>query len=513
VPTLDCRDFSVTVLPGTCVTIENPCSSSGEWARVDHFRLYEEPEGLFLKSKRTPTGAERQLCAADTVEQLVDHPVTYLYTVTRNGGRPDYGEGIVYITTVDLPGELEATASATPSTIAVGESTQLDVAVAGGMPPYTYLWTANPVGGIDIADAQLKSPAVSPSVTTEYTVAITDAAGGVTSATVDVPVGITVAATATPDTIDVGGQSQLAVTATGGAPPYAFSWVPVSSLDDWTLQNPVASPVVTTNYAVTVLDSEGATGSATVVLTVWMEAEATATPAAISEGEVTQLNASVRGGLPPYTYAWTPAALLDDPTAANPVAQPTASETYTVTVTDPLGQSASAKVQVTVNPGGPVASFTVTPNPATMGGAEEVWDASSSTGLGLEYQWEFTFPGAGEVKFPFDAANETLTFPIWDFLGTMTAKLIVRDQQGRTDESTQQVLVIEDPPPAASASAEAISGRDDVSPSSGSGPPLANGIANAIVTGNPLLGVASSAAAFVGNRAVHLSREALPTRR
>nr|QNO55551.1 hypothetical protein JEPGKGNF_00013 [Methanosarcinales archaeon ANME-1 ERB7] len=40
------------------------------------------------------------------------------------------------------------------------------------------------------------------------------------------------------------------------------------------------------------------------------------------------------GGKSPYTYSWTPTTGLDDHTIANPIASPTSTTTYTVTVTD-----------------------------------------------------------------------------------------------------------------------------------------------------------------------------------
>ncbi len=51
-------------------------------------------------------------------------------------------------------------------------------------------------------------------------------------------------------------------------------------------------------------------------------------------GVPTPLVATAAGGTGTYTYAWSPAAGLDDPTSATPNASPTGFETYTVTVDD-----------------------------------------------------------------------------------------------------------------------------------------------------------------------------------
>ncbi len=53
------------------------------------------------------------------------------------------------------------------------------------------------------------------------------------------------------------------------------------------------------------------------------------------------------GGNGEYTYGWSPATGLDDPTAANPVASPTETTVYTVTVTDTV-HSTPATSSVTV---------------------------------------------------------------------------------------------------------------------------------------------------------------------
>ncbi|MCB0805150.1 MAG: T9SS type A sorting domain-containing protein [Bacteroidales bacterium] len=76
---------------------------------------------------------------------------------------------------------------------------------------------------------------------------------------------------------------------------------------------------------------------------------ATALPAAICEGESSQLNASATGGSGNYTYSWSPATGLSDPDIQNPVATPTATITYEVTVDD--GNSTiTDEIMITVNP-------------------------------------------------------------------------------------------------------------------------------------------------------------------
>ena len=60
------------------------------------------------------------------------------------------------------------------------------------------------------------------------------------------------------------------------------------------------------------------------------------------------MTSAITGGLPPYTYSWSPSAGLSDPNIANPVANPTSTTTYTLTVTDHLGSSCHLSITINV---------------------------------------------------------------------------------------------------------------------------------------------------------------------
>lgn len=70
----------------------------------------------------------------------------------------------------------------------------------------------------------------------------------------------------------------------------------------------------------------------------------------ICEGESVALLVDASGGEVPYTYQWVPTTGLSDPAIANPVASPVTTTTYSVIVTDALGEQAVSEITINVNP-------------------------------------------------------------------------------------------------------------------------------------------------------------------
>ena len=80
------------------------------------------------------------------------------------------------------------------------------------------------------------------------------------------PIEITV--TADPETINDAGQSQLHAVATGGSGFYTYSWEPAEFLDYDNIANPIATLEETTEFKVTVTDTEGNSAQASITITV-----------------------------------------------------------------------------------------------------------------------------------------------------------------------------------------------------------------------------------------------------
>lgn len=151
---------------------------------------------------------------------------------------------------------------ASPSdTICIGQLAQIYGAGSGGTSPYTYVWNPSSFGTTG-------GPfMVTPSSTTSYTVAVTDANGcAAPSETVTIFVYPPLSAFPSADvTICNGNSTTISATAFGGnGGPYIYTWSPVGTSGS----SVTVSPTATTTYTVTADDGCSPTSAATVTVTV-----------------------------------------------------------------------------------------------------------------------------------------------------------------------------------------------------------------------------------------------------
>lgn len=160
-----------------------------------------------------------------------------------------------------------------------------------------------------------------------------------------------------------------------------YSWSPATGLDNPNISNPIATPLITTQYIVTGTNACGCTSKDTVLITVNPKPIITkSNDTLICKNASAQLNAG--GG---NTYSWSPAATLNNPNIANPVATPASDTKYHVTVTDANNCSNTESVMVSIRPD-PV--FSVSPpgnlcennsvQLAASGGDIYAWQPSAS---------------------------------------------------------------------------------------------------------------------------------------
>ncbi len=227
------------------------------------------------------------------------------------------------------------------------EGVDVNIDYVGGAPSNSFLnWGldggqiiySNPGNGIDPAGSEMIVNWPSPGLKTVSLTINYDGCFVTDTMTIDIGAYMAIAA---PDTsVCLGNSANLSVSA--GA---TYEWSPASSLNDATIQNPIATPTTRTTYFVTVTDADGCSGVDEITVTVNTINATISADQTICTGDNVTLNAT--GGT---TYQWSPSTNLSNPNISNPVATPIATTTYTVTVTDANNCSDQLSVTVFVNP-------------------------------------------------------------------------------------------------------------------------------------------------------------------
>lgn len=274
-------------------------------------------------------------------------------------------------------------ATATPSVIDAGQTSQLNAVASGGSGVYTYSWTSVPPG----FSSNQQSPVVSPVITTKYFVTVNDGSQNRTDSC-QVTVNMYVTATANPYTIDPGQSTQLGSSVIGGSGTYTYSWTSVPPGFTSTLPNPVASPTVNTIYTCQVNDGS-LVSSDTAGVKVTMTMLATADPYTINPGQYSQLNAQVSGGSGSYTYQWTSTPPGFNSNQQSPVVSPTVNTIYNCVANDgttSLSDTAGVKVNLT-------ATASATPSSICSGGSSQLNVIALGATGNYTYSWTSDPPG------------------------------------------------------------------------------------------------------------------------
>jgi hypothetical protein len=115
----------------------------------------------------TPAGSLVNPSIEDPTTTILTITTTYTLVVTDlTTGCQNSSQTVVSI----VGGPLTAAPTASPNPICLGQSTQLNANATGGSNNYTYSWSSSPAG----FTSTLENPTVSPAVTTNYTVTVSD---------------------------------------------------------------------------------------------------------------------------------------------------------------------------------------------------------------------------------------------------------------------------------------------------------------------------------------------------
>jgi len=387
-------------------------------------------------------------------------PGTYTFTPTVAGsytfvlsGMDAVGSHASSTVTVVVEPALTASLTAKPNPTQVGESSVLTLALANGVPGYT--WTLSVNGGSNLTGAtEPGTYTFTPVAAGSYTFVLSamDSVGSKASATVTVVVEppLTASLTATPNPTQVGESSVLTLGLANGVAPYTWRLTVNGGSNLTGATEPGTYTFTPTSagsytFVLTATDAVGskATATVTVVVEPALTASLTAKPNPTQVGESSVLTLGLANGVPPYTWTLTVNGGSNLTGATEPgtyTFTPTVAGSYTFVLSgmDAVGSRAVATVTVVVEPA-LTASLTATPNPTQVG-------ESSVLTLGLAngvppYTWTLTVNGGPNVTGATEPGTYTFT-PTSP--GSYTFVLSAMDAVG--SKATATVTVVVEPP-------------------------------------------------------------------
>ncbi|NTW32882.1 MAG: PKD domain-containing protein [Bacteroidetes bacterium] len=282
---------------------------------------------------------------------------------------------------------------------------------------------------IGLNSTNIYNPIASPQTTTSYYVSVTNTYGCIAVDSVIVSIGSLAANAGNDVSVCNGGSTQLQ--ASGGT---IYSWMPTAGLSNSNIFDPVATPLGTTTYIVTITDGSICSDLDTVIVTVLPVIVANAgADDTICPGGSIQLNAG--GGT---VYNWFPATDLDATDIYNPVSTPYSTITYTVTVSDDNGCSATDNITVNV-----IQSVSAAFSFSSVCYADSVvFTDVSASAAGNIINWNWNFGDGSSISTSQNPHH------LYNAAGSYEVKLVVSNDIGCSDSLIQIITVNDSPLPA-----------------------------------------------------------------
>jgi gliding motility-associated-like protein len=402
-----------------------------------------QPNLINLTTSSTLTSCSSNTGTATVTAANGNSPYTYLWNPSGNTNATATGlsAGVYTVTVTDANGCI-STASVSvqnPSTFTLSTTTtestcsgnngSATVAVVGGTPPFTYIWSPS---GNTTANATGLSAGT-------YTVTVTDANGCSQTATAEVtsatykPLSLGVTGTAS---ICSGESANLSATATGGYGSYSFLWQPGSYFSE----NITVTPSVTTTYTIQLTDGCGSVVTDTVTVFV-------------SPSPIVSFIANPRTGCAPLCIQFRNISTIasgsisrsvwsfgngDTASGKDPIYCYNAAGTFNVSLTAISANGCSGSLNtvdmITVYQP-PIASFTYSPQTVNILSPLVQFTDNSTSKYSIIYRY-WTF-GKGTD------ANSTEINPsfLYTDTGMYCATLLVEDNHGCVDSATNCLVV------------------------------------------------------------------------
>ena len=316
------------------------------------------------------------------------------------------GNTVMDSVVITAPPPIVATTTSTNATCGTADG-DATVTASSGNAPYTYSWSAG-------AQTTQTATGLTAGV---YTVVVTDATGCTQTATAIVNNNNAQVVTLQSQ-VDVscngGSNGTATMNVTGGQTPYTYSWVPSGGT------TATATGLSAGTYTCIVVDANGCIAAQSVTISEPTAISlAMSSPQTICSGQNVNVSVTASGGTAPYTYLWSNAA-----TTAAITDTPTNNTTYSVTVTDANGCTATGSVTITVNQV-PTASIS---GPTTL-----------CVGSG-----PVTLTGSGGTNYSWSPGNATTSSISVNPPVTVTYTLTVTN--GNCSSSTTFQLTVSNPP-------------------------------------------------------------------
>ncbi len=313
--------------------------------------------------------------------------------------------------------------------LCLGASTgAIDITAAGGTGAYTYDWTD--IAGINDTEDRTGLTAGT------YTVTVKDANGctASTSVTITQPAtGLSISVSQTNVLCFGASTGSINISATGGTGVYTYDWADIAGVNDTEDRTGLAAGT----YTVIVTDANSCTASTAVTIT----QPATAVSVTSTQTNVLCFGASTgaiditaAGGTGAYTYDWSDIAGVNDTEDRTGLA----AGTYTVTVKDANGCTASTSATITQPATAVSVTFTQT-NVLCFGASTGAIDITAAGGTGAyTYDWS-DIAGINDTEDRTGLAAGTYTVTVKDANGctASTSATITQPASGLTVGSTQ----------------------------------------------------------------------------